>query len=247
MAVLPARAATGPEQRRVGIVEEHGQLGAGAGARRQLGVPQVVGRDHVVGEGHRPPFQPGQHAERGRAGVASELVGVELGAEVVDVEDQAGAEQLGDGGGEDLEVGQRVHVDDVVALAQVLARDDGERADEEGQHPEQVAVLRTLVLAPALDAQDLDARHGLPARLARPEQGDRVHARAGTGERLRVADDAPVRLVEGVGEHAHAQASGRRWRGRRGDGQVVGHVAGSRKGVGCGSRRVLAGRRLKTI
>ena len=191
----------------VGVIDEGGALVATDGATRDFLEPEVIGNDHVISEGGRPALDPLQGFEDQRVAAHAELGGVELGDDVVDVQDDLGPAQLGNQGRKHFEVRNRMDVHQVVGLVQLLARHFKQRSEEEPNDAPQVSELAPLVLFSVLDAQNPHAVDHLFTRLAFATQDDGVDLCPVLSQGFGITHDAAIGLVEGVGQHARPQGA----------------------------------------
>ena len=174
--------------------------------------PEVVGGDDMVREPRGQPFDLFQRAEDERPMTQTELGGIELGDDVMDVEDDLCPAHLGNQCREHLEIRHRVHVDQVIAALEVLPGHLGHGAEEEPHDAGEIRDFASLVLFACLDPQDPHTMDDLLAWLPRAAEHDGIDCRAFLRQSLRIAHDAPVVLVERVCQHAHAEGGSVRHR-----------------------------------
>src|SRR2546422_40564 len=101
------------------------------GARENLLLPEMIRHDHMVGECCAGPFDCSKESWDEGIARCSELVDVEFGKQIVDIEDHLGAHQFGQPGGEYEEVRNGMNMKQIIAVLQVPHRQEGHGSRKE--------------------------------------------------------------------------------------------------------------------
>ena len=143
------------KDRRVGVVHDDGTFSVPHRSAENPFLPDVIGDDDVVGEGHGHPLDDQEQLVRQASFSGLELVGVELGNDVMDVQDDLCPGDLRNDGTEHLEIRDIVYMYHVVRLTQVHPGNPVRGEEQEFEQPEKIRKLPFLVEQPLLDPVDV--------------------------------------------------------------------------------------------
>jgi hypothetical protein len=168
----------------------------------------VIGHDHVIGESRRRLFDELQELDIEAMAPGAEFVFEQLRHDVVNIEDELGAIPFRVTGREDQEVGDVVHVNQVVAHFALAPCQDDAGGEEKARLAQSVGPLAALIRFAALYPVDVDTIEGGPTqRVVAAGERDDLDTITTAGERLRVAPHPAVRLIVAIHQHADFLAS----------------------------------------
>src|SRR5262249_34458335 len=107
--------------------------------------PDVVGEHDMIGKARAQFFNPQQNFKGKRTMADVEFACVELRENVVDVENDPGARQLGNQGCENQQVGDRMNMNHVVAVLPVFPSKQSDCAAKECKDPPKVIPFPPLI------------------------------------------------------------------------------------------------------
>src|SRR5262249_31645028 len=168
----------------------------GNGAGHQTIAPNVIGGDDVIGKARRHALDGEKNLERQRIARAVELADVKLRHDVVNIENDFGAAELGEECRKDLEVRNRVNMDEVVFFFEMAARQEGHRAQEKHHQPRNVGELALFVDLAGLDTIDANAVEDFESGQAFATERNGFDRIAALGQGFSVSPDAIVGFVE---------------------------------------------------
>src|SRR5215472_13734755 len=186
-------------------IENRGAVGRLDGTADQPLSPEIVGDNDVTGEIGADFFRPGQQPEFPGSGAAAKFSKIKLRENVVDVEDHGSPAQAGQKRAENQEVRNRMNVNEIVSLFQVVYGNVGKSAQEKSTNAPGVGDRALLVNQPALQAVHLDATDPFLGAVGRFPQCKDLDVMTFLRQGLGVTHHAVVGVIEGVRDHAHAQ------------------------------------------
>ena len=149
-AVVIAGAGTGRKELGINMIDERGRPALGAGALGVAVEPEVIGNDHVVGEGGREALDGKKQPGQATGGGSSELAVEEFGQQVVDIEQNGGFSPFRIPSGEDEEIRHIVNMQQIVRPFLMACGQVASAGPEKTQHRLQVSPFTTPALSEAV-------------------------------------------------------------------------------------------------
>src|SRR5579864_3811728 len=174
--------------------------------------PKMIRHDHVIGKSDRQSLHEDQATEGKRIETYMKLAGVKFREHVVNVENDLGAEDSWNDGCKDQEVGNRMHMDKLIAARCIAPSDKPGGKQQKANYAEKIGEGSALVDGSGLDAENINAIENAVCRLSRTAKRNDIDRITPFYESIRVLLNARIVLVERVCQHANFHRLGVRHR-----------------------------------